>query len=460
MARQWDKLKRKLIRTTLPLLVLIIYGLLSRLPDLRLAVPEWIAGCALIVILIVLGVYRGQTGSAAWSSSCIIMVGAVSRLLFLMRPSELSDDIYRYVFDGQVLLSGNNPYQASPQEMVFTHPSLAGLAELINHADLPTIYPPAAQFVFAAGAFFGGVFGMKLFLVILDLLSCILMARIISMLCLQRSYLILYAWHPLPILEIAGSGHIDGAAIFFILLGLFLLLRTKHTAHECKFVPFARSGWMAGFALAAAVLTKWLPLVFLPGAFRLCSAGNRRKAVYGFLLGGFILISFFWPDVQNGFHTLWIYAANWEFSGLLFRKLRAVLDSGGTARLILAAVFGIITVILYLRCVQTIAKRRHEKAVHSGLPVFQAMYGVIFTFLVLTPTLHPWYALYLAALLPFAGGPAGMVFSWSILLSYRVLILYAMTGQWVESDAIPLLVMAGPAAAGAASLLFTSRRTG
>jgi hypothetical protein len=65
----------------------------------------------------------------------------------------------------------------------------------------------------------------------------------------------------------------------------------------------------------------------------------------------------------------------------------------------------------------------------------------------LTPTLHPWYALYLAALLPFAGGTAGLVLSWSVLLSYRVLILYAVTGKWMESDGIPLLVMAGPAAA-------------
>jgi len=211
----------KMIIIGLPLLTFIIYFMMFHLPDLRLSVPEWISGCALITILLALGVYRGQEGSAAWSFGFIISMGAVFRVLFLMRPSELSDDIYRYLFDGQVLLSGANPYHAAPLDALSSHSSLSGLAALINHADLPTIYPPAAQFVFAAGAFLGGVFGMKLFLIVLDILSCVLMARILHRLGRPQSNLILYAWHPLPVVEIAGSGHIDSAVIFFTFMSLF-----------------------------------------------------------------------------------------------------------------------------------------------------------------------------------------------------------------------------------------------
>lgn len=68
-------------------------------------------------------------------------------------------------------------------------------------------------------------------------------------------------------------------------------------------------------------------------------------------------------------------------------------------------------------------------------------------FLFLTPTLHPWYVLYLTAFLPFAAGAAGIVFTWSIFLAYRVVILYGMTGQWIENDLIPLLIVIAPVGA-------------
>ena len=78
---------------------------------------------------------------------------------------------------------------------------------------------------------------------------------------------------------------------------------------------------------------------------------------------------------------------------------------------------------------------------------------IAFAFLILTPTLHPWYALYLAAFLPFAGGPAGLVFSWSVFLSYRVVMAYGLTGQWIENSSVPLWVVIAPAAAAGVSII-------
>jgi len=76
-----------------------------------------------------------------------------------------------------------------------------------------------------------------------------------------------------------------------------------------------------------------------------------------------------------------------------------------------------------------------------------AFYSIAFTFLLLTPTLHPWYALYLACLLPFAAGPAGLVFGWSVFLAYQVQIGYTLLGQWVESDMTAWMIVSAPAAA-------------
>ncbi len=77
-------------------------------------------------------------------------------------------------------------------------------------------------------------------------------------------------------------------------------------------------------------------------------------------------------------------------------------------------------------------------------------------FLFFTPTLHPWYGLYLVAFLPFAAGPAGFVLSWSILLSYRVLILYGLTGDWVENDWVAFLILCAPVSAIATGMIVRS----
>lgn len=430
-----------------PLLILILYGWVAHLPDLRLAVPEWIGASAGIVVLICLAYFSGcRDKDSGWSAAFIIFLGAVFRGLFLMRPPELSDDIFRYVFDGRMLLSGHNPYLAAPLETLASHPSLAELAMQVNHGDLPTIYPPAAQFIFAIGAFWGGVPGMKLFLVVLDIFTCLLMARILKTLRLPVAGLILYAWHPLVVLEIGGNGHIDAAVVFFMFLALnFLITGISRPV---------LSGWGAGIFFAASILTKWLPLIFLPGFALMTSSGNRKHVIFAFWGGGLALMGIFWPAVQNGFHSLLVYAANWEFSGILFRLLRSYSGSGGLARLMLAAIFTAVAGILYFRCFRAMGGFPGMGAAGGPLRIFRAFYGIAMAFLILTPTLHPWYALYLVAFLPFAGGAAGMVLSWSVLLPYRVVIAYALTGQWVESDLISAFIVAGPLAAGMATVFF------
>lgn len=442
--------RQKLITAAVPLGLFLLYWMISRLDDLRIAVPEWIGLSGIIVLLIVANVSISRSKDV-FSTGFIITTGAIYRFLFLFRTPELSDDIYRYVFDGQMLLLGHNPYQAAPLNTIATHPGLADLAALVNHGDLPTIYPPAAQCVFAVGALAGGVIGMKLVLVALDLLLCMVMAQMLKRLDQPRSCLILYAWHPLPVLEIAGSGHIDGAGLFFLFTALFFLASnfSKETKPWVNQHPVFE--WVAGFFLSAAVLTKWLPLIFLPGVLILAGSRQLKRVGWGFFISTLVMTGLFWPGIQNGFHTLFLYAANWEFAAFAFRMLRHILDSGTSSRLILAAAFSMITGVIYFRCFRAGNKKLKQNSAHNALLVFQAFYALSMAFLLLTPTLHPWYALYLAAFLPFAAGPAGIILSWSVFLGYRVVIGYAVTGQWLESDLMPVLIVAGPAVAFIAS---------
>jgi hypothetical protein len=493
------------INLSLYLAIFLIYAWMARLPDLRLSVPEWIGGSAGIMILLTVNVFfsrlhpddpaKNPPHSIGGSIGFIILVAAILRMMFLWRTPELSDDIYRYLFDGMTLLSGQNPFAAAPGDVMPTDPVMVDLILKINHADLPTIYPPAAQFVFAAGAFIGGIFGMKLVLVLLDLLTCIFMIKLLVALKRPVACAVLYAWHPLPVIEVAASGHIDAAALFFTFSAIFLLLTKKtidvaqgniqkHSSKAASLFPGQGVyGFAAGIFFVGAVLTKWVPLIFAPGLLLLSPPGKIKYFGYGFLIACGALCWMFRPEIVNCFYTLSVYVANWEFSGFAFRWLRGATGSGTIARAILAAAFIVSIIMIYVQYISPARRRnaiilkiplnppfskgdlnsplRQKKvggAYHPiGIPdcdgkdIFKGLFATAMAFLFFTPTLHPWYGLYLAAFLPFAAGPAGIVFSWSIFLAYRVVILYALTGEWIENDIIAFLMVAGPAAASAAA---------
>jgi hypothetical protein len=452
---------------SLPLIIFFCYLMVPAHPDLRLSVPEWIGLCAIVTILLSVGLYLNQSLPGHWSAGFIITLAAIFRMMFIWRSPELSDDIYRYLFDGLMFLSGHNPYAAAPADVPAGILHVSDLIQFINHPELPTIYPPAAQFVFAAGAILSTISGMKLILVIMDLLTCVLIIKLLGKFQIPIVCAALYAWHPLPVIEIAASGHIDSAAIFFLFLSFAV---NNHTRIR---------GFFAGVFFAAAVLSKWVPLIFLPGMWILTKPDKRKYAAFGFIITCTAMIGVFWPDVLNSFHTLSVYAVNWEFSGFAFRWLRVITGSGAITRSILAAAFIIITIMIYIRWINAALLQRtpaleiplnpplakgdfpsplFQRGDLDSIPngykiIFKGFYATAMSFLFLTPTLHPWYALYLASFLPFATGPAGIAFSWSVFLAYRVVILYGLTGQWVENDFIPFLIVSAPAAAFAASVI-------
>ncbi|MFH1153855.1 MAG: glycosyltransferase 87 family protein [Pseudomonadota bacterium] len=418
------------IRIGLPAAVFILFASLAAVPDLSRSVALLVGLSGAIVILLALGQYLAGKGEGDWSPAIIIVVALLVRLLFIPEPPVLSDDLYRYIFDGLVTLQGGNPYSAAPDGAELLTREAASILPMINHAHLVTIYPPAAQLLFAAGAaagkLIGPVPGMKLVFAGLDVGSCILILVLLRQLGLPCSRGILYAWNPLPVLEIAGSGHVDGAALLFILAALVLATRPG-------------TGIAAGLFMGLAVLTKWVPLMIVPFWLLLVSGTRQRAAALGaFAVTGVLLAALFWPNLVNAWITLGQYLRNWEFSGFLFRGLRYVAGSGETARILLAALFTAVTGALFVGRV----RRPPETAA-----LFGCMAVVAGAYLVLSPTVYPWYALYLAVFLPFVRNPACLVFTWSVLFSYRILLVRHLTGLWVEDDVTPLLIVAAPCAA-------------
>jgi len=343
-------------------------------------------------------------------------------------PPQLSDDMFRYMWDGSQLAQGNNPYVHAPD----TAPAPAGLEELrgdINHSHLVTIYPPAAQLVFAVAAQFGNTTtDFKVFLVFLDILLCAVLLSALRALNQPLTLAILYAWNPLPVLEIAGSGHIDGAAVFFLLSAMLLLVVSRVKQHNSGLVIPA-----AAVLFAFSVLIKLFPLVFIP-ALLLLSREYWRRFLIVFTAASILLCVPFLPDLLNAYGTLDLYLRTWEFAGFAFKVLRDV-SSGAFARATLAVSFLFLCALIYLRLWRS----------PSPSLAFHACFQVAFCFLLLTTTLHPWYALYLVAFLPLSGALApGMVFSWVVLLAYQVQISYAISGAWQERSWVAAVIFTAP----------------
>jgi hypothetical protein len=187
----------------------------------------------------------------------ILIGGALFRsVLVPLDPPQLSTDIYRYIWDGRLQGAGMNPYLYLPVD-----PQLAGLRDdniypNINRREYAhTIYPPVAQaFFFVVTRVTQSIPGFKGALVLVELVTMGLVAATLRAIGQPAERVIAYAWHPLPIFEFAGAGHIDALMICFIALALFTRANQKFG--------------IAGFAIGAATLVKFFPVVLLPAIYQ------------------------------------------------------------------------------------------------------------------------------------------------------------------------------------------------
>jgi len=398
---------------------------------------------AFMAALLAFALYWGEREKVLWSPVVILAVALALRLLFLLAPPQLSDDIYRYLWDGGNLLRGVNPYAAAPAKAL-PPPELKAVHSRINHPEYVSIYPPAAQLVFAGGTALGGaVTGLKAFLTLLDLGLCVLLVVLLQRLELPAWRAVLYAWNPLPILEIAGSGHVDGAGLVMLFGSILLLLPDRRDASQTapRRWPFLFSGAL----LTCAGLVKLFPLVLSPLLFMLVPFGRRRYFAAGFIAALAVLVLPFLPQLANMGPTLELYARNWEFAGFAFNTIRSVTGSGTTARMLLSASF--LAALLFITFRLSIRLKTTPAPASRGRQAFGACYAIAMALLLLTPTLQPWYALSLAVFLPFCAGPAGLVLCWAVFLTYRVQIPYFILGQWTENPQVTAAVFLAPVTA-------------
>lgn len=207
------------------------------------------------IYLLAVGLVWNGAGSRR-TLAMILATAVLLRLPVLLAPVYLSTDIYRYVWDGRVEAAGINPYRYIPVDPHLERlrdPQIFPRINRNNYA--PTIYPPAAEAIFLLAARVSqSLVAMKAAMVVCEAITIVLLLRLLDAASLPSGRILVYAWHPLPIWEFAGSGHIDAAMIAFVVLALWARRRGK--------------GWLAGLGLAGATLVKLYPALLLPALYR------------------------------------------------------------------------------------------------------------------------------------------------------------------------------------------------
>lgn len=212
-----------------------------------------------IILLAQLSIYGLAVGwvirrkpDARWALAIIILVALAARLAFLTQTPEASDDIYRYVWDGRIQAHGINPYRYVPSDPALERYQDEAIYSHVNRKGVPTIYPPVAQGVFhlVFRLHPNSVAWTKLVFIATDLVTIGVIIVLLVRLGLGPERSVLYAWHPLLILELGHSGHVDVLVILCLVLAVWARFRV--------------SPLWTGIFLALATLIKFYAVVALP----------------------------------------------------------------------------------------------------------------------------------------------------------------------------------------------------
>jgi alpha-1,6-mannosyltransferase len=252
----------------------------------------------------------------------VIQMAIVVRLVVAFIPPQLSDDIYRFIWDGQLIVNHQNPLLTTPDNLLpllkdntayFTH-----LHSKINHPQFYTCYPPLMQLVFWMSAQLGGysmvanMIILKLIIAITDSIAVILLAKLLKQLQLPVMLVILYAFNPAVIIEGTGNAHFEVMQVCFMIAAVYCSTQNQLVS-------------AAGF-WGLAVITKLLPLVLLPIWIK--KLGWKKGILFSLISTGVAIIAFtpfISIDSLNAFRqSLGLYFQNFEFNASFYYLAREI----------------------------------------------------------------------------------------------------------------------------------------
>ena len=325
------------------------------------------------------------------------------RLILLFTEPTLSDDVFRYAWDGHLLNNGINPY-AAPVESSLLDAFAIPLRASVNHAWMASPYLPTSQLIFALVDRLvpQSIKAFQVTAVIFDLLTGWLVFDLLRLLKKPMQNVLIYLWNPLVVIEFAHGAHIDALMIFLVMLTFWLLVKASDNLPQ--FSNLQEIGLLASVvSLALATLTKLLPILLAPILLR--RWGWKRMLLFiGLIL---LVLSLFalnagWGltgllDGTGVFGALRIYTTWWNFNGSLYHWLEVLISGYATpgavpvdvvgekpiliSKLITAGLFGLVML-------NAIWQSQRDKL--NDLDLIRLGMLVLSAYLLFTPTVHPW----------------------------------------------------------------------
>lgn len=319
------------------------------------------------------------------SLNTLLIVAVFIRLILVFSFPHLSDDVYRFIWDGRVMHAGYSPYSHLPVDLVNVHPSLVrGLFNELNSQAYYSVYPPLAQAtfylasLFQSASFLSEVIVMKILLLGCEIGTIALIIRLLKRWNLPVHHVLIYAFNPLIVIEIMGNLHYESMMIFFLLMAVWMLHNQRIIAGALFF--------------ALSVGAKLLTLMFVPAlVISLAKRYRWQFVIWSALFGGLLFFPMFWDlGISVNFGTsLDLYMRNFEFNGGIYYILRWIgFQIYGYNLIHIIGPWMAITVfavIIYL----SIRYTDRQKMTN----IWQILLMSFMIYMLLSMTLHPWYTI-------------------------------------------------------------------
>ncbi|MBO6494479.1 MAG: hypothetical protein JJ909_15825 [Roseivirga sp.] len=333
--------------------------------------------------------------------------GMLLRVLLIASVPKLSDDIFRFVWDGRLLTSLEDPYKHLPA--YFLDQNIEGVDQALfaklNSKEYFSVYPPLNQVIFFIGALFSpnsiiwSTVVIRIILLLFELGNIRLIQKLLAHYGLPQKYGLIYALNPLVILELTGNLHFEAIVIFFLLQAVWYFERN-------------RLNWSAVF-FGLSVATKFIPLIALPLLIR--KIGFKKTLIYGLIVVATLAVTFL-PMINTAhawaiWESMSLYFQKFEFNGSFYYLARwygfeafghNIIEQSG--KWMMAATF--VSIIIY----SLAAKKSGDWP--------RQMVWVWLLYLLFATTVHPWYAIPLLAVSVFSNVRFPFLWSYLIFLTY------------------------------------------
>lgn len=362
----------------------------------------------------------------------LVISAILFRLLFLFAIPNLSQDFYRFIWDGRMILEGFNPYLYTPDSFIKNAELPVAQAQELYHgmgelsASHFTNYPPLNQLCFAIVALLSGksilgsVVVLRTIIIAADLGILYFGKKLLERLKLPSNRIFWYILNPFIIIELTGNLHFEGVMIFFLVWSLYLL-------HSGKWK------W-AAVVLACSISIKLIPLMFLPLFFKWFKKdGNENeigttssyfpgndvlKLISFYAIVGITTLLLFLPFfsmefINNYTKTVALWFGQFEFNASIYYLVREIgfMITGYNEISIIGKILPILSVLIILGFSYFRQNNTIPKLTTSLLLAFTC-------YLFLSTTIHPWYIATLVMLCVFTKYRFPLVWSVAIILSY------------------------------------------